>query len=79
MNKYIDGLFKVAIIVLGIILLVIYYQSTLNQRFQFHKWGPEDHYLAIFDPKTGDLYLSDRYPNRGEWEKVEPIKKAIQE
>ena len=77
-NDFVNILSKIILILCGIIFLVIYYQSTLNQRFQFHKMYPDSPNSIVFDTKTGDLYFSKR-PELGEWTKQEPIKIATPE
>ena len=78
MNKIIDSCFKLAIIICIVIFLAIFYRSTLNQRYQFHKKGSEDHYIIILDTKMGYLYFTDNlYDN--DWKKCDPVNEAISE
>jgi hypothetical protein len=77
LNKLIDiinSLFKLTIIICIIIYLIIYYQSTLNHRYQYHATDP-DH--VIFDTKKGEMYVllqgEDKKP--AQWVKVSPFSK----
>ena len=75
-----NSLFKITIIVCFIIFLIIYYQSTLNQRYQYYNW---ENNIVFFDTKKGEMYALSM--KDGIWIKLSPfseskaipIKKAI--
>jgi len=79
-----NSLFKITIIICFIIFLIIYYQSTLNQRYQYYNW---ENNIVFFDTKKGEMYvlnLGDKEPAK-QWIMVSPfseikaipLKKAI--
>lgn len=77
LNKFleiINSCFKLTIIICIIIYLILYYQSTLNHRYQYHQ---KDNDIVIFDTKKGEMYLllpgKDKEPSQ--WVKVSPFSK----
>ncbi len=69
----IDKLFKVGLLVIGVILLILLYQISQKNRFYYHlKDEP-----AIFDTRTGKVYE----PNKEEqkWTVANPISGEIKE
>jgi hypothetical protein len=71
--KYFDYVFKVVIIIIAICFLFFYHN---NNRYTFD-WSNDDTRISILDTRTGYLYFSTDYPYYYEWEKREPLKKAI--
>jgi len=73
--EIINRFFKLIIFICIVIYLVIYYQSTLNHRYQYHV---EDENPVIFDTKKGEMYMfmsgKDKKPS--EWVKVSPFSKS---
>lgn len=72
-----DGLFKLTLIICLITYLIIYYQSTLNNRYQYYPKTGNEHML-IFDTKKGEMYFwfpgKDNSPSQ--WFKVSPFSKS---
>jgi hypothetical protein len=70
-----NSLFKITIIVCFIIFLIIYYQSTLNQRYQYYN-GNKD--IVVFDTKKGEMYVfsigDKEFENR--WFRVSPFSES---
>jgi hypothetical protein len=55
---FINRYFKLIIIVFIIVYLAIFYQSTLNQRYQYHETVDDGHHhIVIFDTKKGVMYI----------------------
>jgi hypothetical protein len=73
----IDRFFKITIIICIIIYLIIYYQSTLNHRYQYHQ-ATDGQYIKIFDTKKGEIYIfassKDKEPSG--WLKISPFSKT---
>ncbi len=58
---FINNFFKPIIIICIIIYLIIFYQSTLNQRYQYHETvdNKGNRNIVIFDTKKGEAYGTD--------------------
>ena len=58
-DHFINSFFKSIIIICVIIYLAIFYQSTLNQRYQYHETvNNGNRKIVIFDTKKGEVYSS---------------------
>ena len=72
--EFINSFFKLIIIICIITYLIIYYQSTLNNRYQYHHDGSSE---IVFDTKKGEMYIfapgKDKEPS--DWVKVSPFSK----
>lgn len=53
--EIINNYFKLIIIICAVVSLIIYYQSTLNHRYQLHYQGENE--ISIFDTKRGEVYF----------------------
>ncbi len=53
--------FKLTVIICFVIFLIIYYQSTLNNRYQYHPPSAENNDCIIFDKKKGEIYTLTSY------------------
>jgi len=80
LNKIIEIInhsFKLIITICIIIYLIIFYQSTLNQRFQYFETTDNGSpHIVIFDTKNGEMYSPDdgsRY--QYDWLKMSPFSK----
>jgi len=76
--EFINSFFKLIIIICVIIFLVIYYQSTLNNRYQYHL-GLDDAVCIIFDTKKGEVYAlvkaNEDKKQLSYWARVSPFSK----
>jgi hypothetical protein len=75
--EFINSFFKLIIIICIITYLIIYYQSTLNNRYQYH----HDQTLTemqIFDTKKGEIYWFDSTSDKTSsfWIKMSPFSKT---
>lgn len=68
---FINSFFKPIIIICIIIYLIIFYQSTLNQRFQYYETvdNKGNRNIVIFDTKKGEMYSYDE----PYWERLSPF------
>jgi hypothetical protein len=70
--EFINIFFKPIIIICIIIYLAIFYQSTLNQRFQYYETVDNgSRNIVIFDTKNGEMYSYDE----PYWERLSPFSK----
>jgi len=53
--------FKLTVIICFIIFLIIYYQSTLNDRYKYYPPSAENIDCIIFDKKKGEIYTLTSY------------------
>ena len=65
--------FKLIIIVCVILYLMIYYQSTLNHRYQYIKVDFKDCHEIVFDSSTGDMFGRVEYRDFSRWERKTPV------
>ena len=75
-DHFINSFFKSIIIICIIIYLIIFYQSTLNQRFQYYETvdnGKRN--IVIFDTKKGEVYSADN-DDGADWERLSPFSKG---
>jgi hypothetical protein len=76
---FIESFFKPIIIICIIIYLIIFYQSTLNQRYQYYETvNNGNRYIVIFDTKKGEVYSGDPdayLDNVGQWVRISPFSK----
>ena len=73
--EFINSFFKPIIIFCIIIYLIVYYQSTLNQRYQYHETidGIQD-IVVIFDTKKGEAYsILRRSDHYNSWRRLSPF------
>jgi len=66
----IDKLFKIGLLVIGVILLIVLYKISQNNRF----YQNQD---AIFDTRTGKIYVPDKEEQK--WTVADPISGKIME
>jgi hypothetical protein len=75
--EFINSFFKLIIIICIIIYLTIYYQSALNQRYQYHEtldntYGRRN--IVIFDTKKGEAYsILSHYDDENNWRRLSPF------
>lgn len=76
--EVINSLFKLILIICIVVYLIIYYQSTLNKRFQYYNPTENQKDLVIFDTKKGEMYIflpgKDKEPAKW-WIKASPFSK----
>lgn len=73
----INRMFKVTVLICIIIYLIIFYQSTLNHRYQFfHDF--DDQSVLIFDTKKGEMYVFvlSKGNELSYWRKMSPFSKS---
>lgn len=82
LNKFIEvinSLFKLVLIICIVIYLTIYYQSSLNNRFQYFNPTENQENVVIFDTKKGEMYIlflgKDKEPTK--WVKASPFSKRV--
>jgi len=56
MKENIDVIFKSAIMVIGILLLSVYYMNSSNGRYVYLKMEGEAPSFKVFDSRTGSLH-----------------------
>jgi hypothetical protein len=74
--EFINSFFKLIIIICIIIYLIIFYQSNLNQRYQYHETMDNDgtRNIVIFDTKNGEAYsILSRYDHINSWRRLSPF------
>ena len=77
-DHFINSFFKSIIIICVIIYLAIFYQSTLNQRYQYHETVDNgDRNIVIFDTKKGEVYstIYDDLSDHAVWYRISPFSK----
>jgi hypothetical protein len=76
-DHFINSFFKPIIIICIIIYLIIFYQSTLNQRYQYYETIYNgDQNIVIFDTKKGEAYSTLRgYDYDFYWYRISPFSK----
>jgi hypothetical protein len=74
-DHFINSFFKSIIIICIIIYLIIFYQSTLNQRFQYHETVSNgNRNIVIFDTKKGEMYtISGGDDDDNFWRRLSPF------
>lgn len=66
----IDKIFKIGLLIIGIMFLYLYYQSTETNRFIYTNFG------YILDTKTGKLYVFEKEVIR-KWIIMDPVGDSI--
>lgn len=60
----IDTVFKIGLLLIGIVFLIVFHQFAQNNRYRM------DNNLNVYDTRTGKLYLL----GNGEWIMTDPIR-----
>jgi hypothetical protein len=72
--EFINSFFKLIITICIIIYLIIFYQSTLNQRYQYHETVDNGgRNIVIFDTKKGEMYSMVRLGSHEDWFRLSPF------
>ena len=69
----IDNIFKIGVLVIGVIFLILFYQYNQKNRYQLHNVDPD---MKIFDTNSGLIYM---YPGNNTWAVVNPIRGGVKE
>ena len=71
----IDTIYRVGLLLLGIMFLFIFYQHTQNGRYQL-KFEQES--MAIFDTNSGRIYLPPSKDSK-KWTVADPVRGDVSE
>jgi nitrate reductase gamma subunit len=77
-DHFINSFLKPIIIICVIIYLIIFYQSTLNQRYQYYETVDHgERNIVIFDTKKGEMYntIYDDFSDHAVWYRISPFSK----
>jgi hypothetical protein len=66
-------IFKIAIVLIGVTFLIMYYYKNQNGRYKMHLG---DGYMITEDTQTGKLYVSLPKDNHTIWKIIDPIKEC---
>ena len=73
--EYTNITVKTLFVVFAVVFLWLFYQSSENKRYEFHRVNDESSLLYIFDSRTGIMYISSEEAalvEHGKWMTVDP-------